>query len=77
MLDSLTPGWEESLDWRLLLERESFFYLVAAANCTLLFLALRFLIAWYVDYRLRTPRFHVREHFLGAGAAFFGTAGIK
>jgi hypothetical protein len=76
-LDSLHPGWEESLDWSLLLERESFFYLAAAANCTLLFLALRFLIAWYADYRLRIPRFHVREHFLRAGAASFGTAGIK
>jgi len=77
MLNAIAPGWEESLDWSLLLERESFFYLVAAAICTLLFLALRFLLAWYADYRLRVPRFHLREHFLRAGAALFGTPGIK
>jgi hypothetical protein len=77
MLDSVTPGWEESLDWSLLLERESFFCLVAAAMGTLLFLAIRFLMAWYADYRLRIPRFHLREHFLRAGAALFGTPGIK
>ncbi len=77
LLDWMTPGWEESLDWSLLLERESFFSLVLAAVCTLLFLALRFLLAWHADYRLRIHRFHLREHFLRAGAAFFGTPGIK
>jgi hypothetical protein len=77
VLDALDPGWEESMDWSLLLERESFFCLVVAALCTFLFLVLRFLLAWYADYRLRIPRFHLREHFLRAGAAFFGTPGIK
>lgn len=77
LLDWVSPGWEESLDWSLLLERESFFCLVMAAACTLLFLALRFLLAWHADYRLRIHRFHLREHFLRAGAAFFGTPGIK
>jgi hypothetical protein len=77
LLDWASPSWEESLDWSLLLERESFFCLVMAAACTLLFLALRFLLAWHADYRLRIPRFHLREHFLRAGAAFFGTPGIK
>ena len=77
VLDSVSPGWEESLDWSLLLERESFFCLVAAATFTFLFLVLRFLLAWHADYRLRIARFHLREHFLRAGAAFFGTPGIK
>ena len=73
----VSPGWEESLDWSLLLERESFFSLVMAAACTLLLLGLRFLLAWHADYRLQIPRFHLREHFLRAGAAFFGTPEIK
>jgi hypothetical protein len=28
MLGAIAPGWEEAIDWSLLLERESFFYLV-------------------------------------------------
>jgi Transglutaminase-like superfamily len=76
-LDSLSPGWEESLDWSLLLERESFFSLVLTAISVFVFLALRFVLAWYADYRLRIHRFHLREHFLRAGAAFFSTPEIK
>jgi hypothetical protein len=77
VLDTLNPGWEESLDWSLLLERESFFSLVLALAFAFFFLALRFVFAWYADYRLRIPRFHLREHFLRAGAAFFTTPEIK
>ena len=77
ILNFVDPGWEESLDWSLLLERESFFCLVIASSLAFFFLALRFLLAWYADYRLRIPRFHLREHFLRAGAAFFSTPGIK
>jgi hypothetical protein len=77
-LDWIDPGWEESLDWSLFLERESFFALVGSAVLTMLFLVLRFLLAWYADFRLRIARFHLREHFLRAGAAFFSTPpGIK
>jgi hypothetical protein len=65
------------LDWSLLLERESCFALVTAATFAFLLLVLRFLLAWWADYRLRIPRFHLREHFLRAGAAFFSTPGIK
>jgi len=77
LLDTISPGWDERLDWSLLLERESFFALVGAAVGAFLFLVLRFLLAWYADYRLRIPRFHLREHFLRAGAAFFNTPEIK
>jgi hypothetical protein len=77
LLDAIAPGWDERVDWTLLLERESYSALVAAAVVTFFSLVLRFLLAWYADYRLRIPRFHLREHFLRAGAAFFGTPGIK
>jgi hypothetical protein len=77
LLDTIAPGWDERLDWTLLLERESYTALVATAMISLFSLVLRFLLAWYADYRLRVPRFHLREHFLRAGAAFFGTPGIK
>jgi hypothetical protein len=77
MLDAIVPGWEEAFDWSLLLERESFFYLVASFAATLLFLLLRAVLAWYADSRLRIPRFHFREHALRAGVAFFSTPEIK
>src|SRR5262249_38371587 len=76
-LNAVSPGWEESLDWSLFLERESFFFLVLSSIFVFFFLALRFVLAWYADYRLRIYRFHLREHFLRAGAAFFSTPEIK
>jgi hypothetical protein len=77
VLEAIYPGWDEALDWSLLLERESFFYLVLAAAATLFFLLLREMLAWYADSRLRIPRFHLRDHVFRAGAAFFSTPEIK
>jgi len=77
VLDSVVPGWDEAVDWSLLLERESFFYLVLTAGATILFLLLRAVLAWYADSRLRIPRFHLREHVVRAGAAFITTPEIK
>jgi hypothetical protein len=77
LLDSIYPGWDETVDWSLLLERESFFYLVLSAAATLCFLLLRVLFAWYADSRLRIPRFRLREHAIRAGAAFFSPPEIK
>ncbi|HTT33626.1 MAG TPA: transglutaminase domain-containing protein [Methylomirabilota bacterium] len=77
VLDSIFPGWDEAVDWSLLLERESFFYLVLAATATLFFLLVRAVLAWYADSRLRIPRFHLREHMIRAGVAFFSTPEIK
>jgi hypothetical protein len=77
LLDSINPGWDEAFDWSLLLERESFFYLLTSGMATLFFLLLRVVLAWYADSRLRIPRFHLREHALRAGAAFFSAPEIK
>jgi hypothetical protein len=77
LLSFIAPGWEESVDWSLLLERESFFYLVLSVAAMLFFLLLRAVLAWYADSRLRIPRFHLREHALRAGVAFFSTPEIK
>ncbi len=77
VLSTIAPGWEEALDWSLLLERESFFYLVMSVTAILFFLLLRAVLAWYADSRLRIPRFHLREHFVRAGVAFFSTPEIK
>jgi len=77
MLDGAVPGWDEAVDWSLLLERQSFLVLVVSICMTLLFLLLRAVLAWYADSRLRIPRFHLREHALRAGVAFFSTPEIK
>jgi len=77
VLDRIFPGWDENLDWSLLLERESFFVLCMFIAGSLFSLTLREAMAWYSDRRLKIPRFHLREHFARAGAAFFGAPEIK
>ena len=77
VLDAIDPGWDEAVDWSLLLERESFFYLVLSAGATIFFLLLRVLLAWYADSRLRMPRFRLRANAVRAGAAFFSSPEIK
>ena len=77
LLEAVYPGWDEAVDWSLLLERQSFFYLALSAAATLFFLLLRELLAWYADSRLRIPRFHLRDHMSRAGTAFLSTPEIK
>jgi hypothetical protein len=77
ILDRLVPGWEERLDWSLLVERESFFIFTLAGMATLALFLLRQLLAWYADRRLKIHRFHLWSHMTKAGAAFFTTPEIK
>jgi hypothetical protein len=77
LLDRVYPGWDEAIDWSLLLERESFFYIVTSATALAFFLFMRTLLGWYADRRLRIPRFHLREHAVRAGAAFLSAPEIK
>jgi len=77
VLDRVVPGWDEAVDWSLLLERESFLLLVISVSLTLLLLLMRVVLAWYADSRLRISRFHLREHVVRAGVAFFFTPEIK
>jgi hypothetical protein len=77
ILDKLAPGWEESVDWTLLLERESFFALCASALAFLVLLLLRILLGWFADHRLMIPRFQLRSQFIRAGTTFFRAPEIK
>lgn len=77
VLEEINPDWDEAVDWSLLLERESFFYLVLAAVVTFILLLVRFMLGWYADSRLRIPRFHLRGRMIRAGVAFFSTPEIK
>ena len=77
VFDAVYPGWDDAVDWSLLLERDSFFYLVLAVSATLVFLLLRAVLAWYADSRLRIRRFHLRQKMIRAGVAFFSAPEIK
>jgi transglutaminase-like putative cysteine protease len=76
-LDAIAAGWDDRVEWGLLLERESFFVLVVSSTATLFLLFLRVLLGWYADNRLRIPRFHLRQHMFRAGEAFVTTPEIK
>lgn len=77
VLDAVYSGWDEFIDWSLILERESFFYLTASTAAFMFFLFTRMLLGWYADRRLRIPRFHLRENAARAGAAFLSAPEIK
>ena len=77
LIDSVSPNWDEKLDWSLLLERESFFTLILAAFGVLFLLLLRQFLAWYADRRLMISRYRLRVHLVRAGSAFFSTPEIK
>ena len=76
-LDRYVPGWDEYLNWSLLLERRSFFYLFLSVTSLLFLTLLRLFLAWIADHRLGIPRFHFRDNLTRATAAFFTSPEIK
>jgi hypothetical protein len=76
-LDRFFPGWDEYLDWSLLLERRSFLFYFLAVSSLLGLLILRVIFAFLADHHLQIPRFHLRHHLSRAVAAFFSTPEIK
>ncbi len=77
LLDRFLPGWDEFVNWSLLLERRSFFYLFVSVNLLLFLMVLRLFLAWLADHKLSVPRFHFRENLARATAAFFTSPEIK
>jgi hypothetical protein len=76
-LDRYLPGWDEYVDWSLLLERRSFMYLFISGSSLIFLTVGRIFLAWLADHRLRVPRFHFRENLGRATAAFFTSPEIK
>ncbi len=70
-LDRFFPGWDEYLDWSLLLERRSFLFFFLSFNALLALLILRIIFAFLADHHLRVPRFHLRHKLGRVLAAFF------
>lgn len=77
IVDTIVPGWDEYLDWSLLLERRSFAYFFLSMCFLTFLLLLRFFLAWLADHRLRVPRFRLRTSLSRATATFFSTPEIK
>jgi transglutaminase superfamily protein len=77
MLDAVLPGWDETLDWSLLLERRSFAFLFLSVWAVIFSLLLRFALAWIADHRLLIPRLRLRTSFTRAAATFFSTPEMK
>ncbi len=76
-LDRFFPGWDEYLDWSLLLERRSFLFFFLSFNALLAVLILRTIFAYLADHHFRMPRFHLRHYLRQAVAALFSTPEIK
>jgi hypothetical protein len=77
LLDRISPGWDEYVDWSLLLERRSFAWFFLSIVALLFFLLMRLALGWLADHRLHLPRFHLRANLSRATAAFFTTPEIK
>jgi transglutaminase-like putative cysteine protease len=76
-LDRFLPGWDEYVDWSLLLERRSFLRFFISVTFLVALLILRFVVAFLADHHVRMTRFHLRENLARAFAAFFSTPEIK
>ena len=71
-LDKLLPGWENSVYWTLLLERESFGALVAAVCLVLFSFFIRIALRWFGESRLGIHQVRVREHLRRAAQSLGG-----
>lgn len=76
-LDTVLPGWDESMDWSLLLERRSFACFFLSVWALIFFFLLRIVLAWVADHRLLIPRLRLRTSLTRATATFFSTPEMK
>lgn len=67
------PSWEESINWTLLVERESFAMLVTSLFLLCFALGARLLLGWYCGTRLGMSRTRFRDQLARAGQAIAGT----
>jgi hypothetical protein len=61
IFDAIWPSWEESINWTLLVERDSFAMLVISSAIFIMLLAARFLLDWYCTRRLGISRLRLRD----------------
>jgi len=68
------PGWEEAINWTLLVERESFAMLVASILILFFAVVTRLLLGWYCGKRLGIARERLRDQILRAGQVILGSS---
>ena len=68
------PGWEEVINWTLLVERESFAVLVASIFLLCFAVVARLLLGWYCGKRLGIARERLRDQILRAGQVILGSS---
>jgi hypothetical protein len=72
ILDYVWPAWETTINWTLLVERESFAMLVASSLLLCFALVLRLFLGWYCSRRLGIPRIRLRDQIKRAGQVLVG-----
>jgi hypothetical protein len=77
LLDRFLPGWEEQLDWSLLLERRSFLYLSISAISLIFLVLVRVVLARVADRYLQIPRFHLLANLGRATISFLRAPEMK
>lgn len=75
LLDHVLPGWEDSVYWTLLVERESFGALVGAAFLVLFAFLARMAVRKFGELRFGIQHIRVREQLRRAGQSFLSGAG--
>jgi hypothetical protein len=68
------PSWEESINWTLLVERESFAMLVVSIFLLCFALAVRLFLGWYCSRRLGIDRTRLRDQIKRAGQVLVGAS---
>ena len=68
------PSWEESVNWTLLLERESFAMLTISILLLCFALAARLFLGWYGSHRLGMHRVRLRDQLIRAGGVLFSNS---
>lgn len=72
ILDRLTPGWEDSVYWTLVVERESFGALMTAALLVLFSFFTRIALRWFGESRLGIHQIRMREYLRRAAQSLGG-----
>lgn len=73
LFDFAWPAWEESVNWTLLVERESFAMLAISILLLCFALAARLLLGWYCSRKLGLARVRLRDQIVRAGQVLVGT----
>jgi len=72
ILNSVWPAWEESINWTLIVERESFAALCLSVLLFSFTLTVRFLFVWYCSSRHGISELRLRDRIAQAGQVLAG-----